>query len=67
MHTPVSAGGGRVAASVVAEPAARGHEVVVDIASSQSFEGAAALEFFEISIAYCGDVEHSFRLTSSAR
>jgi hypothetical protein len=67
MQTAVSAGTGQAAASVVSELAAPDHEVVVDIANSQSFEGAEALEFLEISTAYFGDVEHSFRLTWSAR
>ncbi len=43
-----------------------GASVVVDVSNSPSFE-VAVLEFFETSIAYFGDVEHSFRLMPNAR
>jgi len=39
---------------------------VVDVSNSPSFEDAAVLEFFETSVAYFGDVEHSFRLVPNA-
>ena len=42
--------------------------VVFDVTDSLSFsETPGAVEFFEISTAYFGDVEHSFRLISSSR
>ena len=42
--------------------------VVFDLTDSLSFcETPGAVEFFEISTAYFGDVEHSFRLISSSR
>ena len=42
--------------------------VVLDVTDSLSFcETAGAVEPFEISTAYFGDVEHSFRLISSSR
>jgi hypothetical protein len=44
-----------------------GAQVVVDLTHSPSFENAAVLESFEISTAYFGDVEHSFRLIPHAR
>ena len=42
-----------------------GAPVVVDLSNSLSFE-VAVLELFETSIAYFGDVEHSFRLMPNA-
>ena len=39
-----------------------GASIVVDVSNSTSPDNAAALEFFETSVAYFGDVEHSFRL-----
>ena len=58
-----------IRSSVVTESNARGHEaVVIDVTDSLSFfEVPEAVEFFEISTAYFGDVEHSFRLISSQR
>jgi uncharacterized protein YbjT (DUF2867 family) len=44
-----------------------GASVVVDVSNSPSFEDAAVLEFFETSVAYFGDVEHSYRLVPNAR
>lgn len=44
-----------------------GASVVVDLSNSPSIEDASVLEFFETSIAYFGDVEHSFRLMPNAR
>jgi hypothetical protein len=41
--------------------------VVVDVSRSPSLDHAAVLQFFETSIAYFGDVEHSFRLMPNAR
>jgi hypothetical protein len=41
--------------------------LVIDATTSPWFEGTEVLEYFEIATAYCGDVEHSFRLTSNAR
>lgn len=40
----------------------KGATVVVDVSSSPSSKDAEVLEFFETSVAYFGDVEHSFRL-----
>jgi hypothetical protein len=36
--------------------------VVVDVWNSPADQNIPVLEFFETSIAYCGEVEHSFRL-----
>jgi hypothetical protein len=47
--------------------AREGASVVVDVSNSPSSDGAAVLEFFETSVAYFGDVEHSFRLVPNAR
>ena len=41
--------------------------VVLDVTDSLSLFETPAVEFFEISTAYFGDVEHSFRLISGAR
>jgi len=40
--------------------------VVVDVSDAPSFVETQVVEFFEIATAYYGDVEHSFRLISSA-
>lgn len=40
--------------------------VVVDVSYSPPFDDAAVLEFFETSVAYFGDVEHSFRWVPNA-
>jgi hypothetical protein len=41
--------------------------VVIDATTSPWFEGTEEPDYFEIAIAYCGDVEHSFRVTLNAR
>jgi hypothetical protein len=62
-----SSGGDAVTAegAFVAD-APEGASVVVDVSSS-SFDDAAVLELFETSVAYFGEVEHSFRLVPNAR
>jgi hypothetical protein len=41
--------------------------VVIDATTSPWFEGTEEPDYFEIATAYCGDVEHSFRVTLNAR
>jgi hypothetical protein len=73
---PDARGRGRVQESRICDASVVGYggsdvettSVVLDVTDSSSVcETPAALEFFEISTAYCGDVEHSFRLISSSR
>jgi hypothetical protein len=40
--------------------------VVIDATTTPASAGGESMEYFEIATAYCGDVEHSFRLTSNA-
>jgi len=40
--------------------------VVIDVTHSPALQATPLVEFFEISTAYFGDVEHSFRLMSNA-
>jgi hypothetical protein len=44
----------------------KGVPVVVDVSYSPPFEDPALLGFFETSVAYFGDVEHSFRWVLNA-
>lgn len=43
-----------------------GVPVVIDVSYSPPFDDTGVLEFFETSVAYFGDVEHSFRWVPNA-
>jgi hypothetical protein len=64
MRTPVTGGAGPESASCDAN-SVTSDAVVVDVTDSLAFQGAPVLEFFEISTAYFGEVEHSFQLIST--
>jgi len=62
LHIGEATTGGHAASGVEAK------SVVVDVTDSLSVsETPGAVELFEISTAYFGEVEHSFRLISSKR
>ncbi len=64
MRTLVTGGAGPESPSPDAN-SITSNPVVVDVTDSPAFQGVPTLEFFEISTAYFGDVEHSFQLIST--
>jgi hypothetical protein len=63
---PPNSGVNTLAGEAPADARERG-SVVVDVSHSPCLDHAAVLQFFETSIAYFGEVEHSFRLMPNAR